>query len=130
MKTSLKITVLIFFSLLVGCDHESTNWDAHVLAKAENPKNGYFDFTDQRAEVVSDRCGFLLSQCVSVRLLDETGFANAQGGRLFTYRGDSQAISINWQDAKTLRIRCKSCDPKKIERQLTQVNFVSIKYEL
>jgi hypothetical protein len=130
MTLPLKITVLIFFGLLVGCSQESTDWDAHVLAKAENPKNGHFNFTDQRAEVVSDRCGFLHSQCVSVRLLDETGFANTQGGRFFTYRGDSQAISINWQDEKTLQVRCKSCDPKKIERQLTQVNFVSIKYEL
>ena len=130
MKTSLKTTVLIFFCFLVGCSQESTNWNAHVLAKAANPKNGYYNFTDQRAEVVSDRCGFLHSQCVSVRLLDETGFANAQGGRFFTYRGDSQAISITWQDEKTLRVRCKSCDPKKIERQLTQVNFVSIRYEL
>jgi hypothetical protein len=130
MKNSLKITVLIFISHLVGCNHESTNWDAHVLAKAEMPKNGYFNFADQRAEVVSDRCGFLHSQCVSVRLLDETGFANAQGGRLFTYRGDSEAISINWQDEKTPRVQCKSCDPRKIELQLTQVNFVSIRYEL
>jgi len=130
MARTFHILTLALMGLLIGCDAEVENWNAHILSQSPNPNNGAHNFTSQRAEVIDDHCGFFRRSCVSVRLLDETGFANAQGGRLFTYRGDSQAISINWQDEKTLRVRCKSCDSKKIERQLTQVNFVSIRYEL
>ena len=130
MSKAINIVLLMSLGFVAGCDLNVSNWDATVIAKAENPKNGEHNFTPQRAEVIADRCGVFRSSCVSVRLLDVTGFANDQGGRLFTYRGDPKTVSITWQDSGMLRVRCTSCDPKKIERQLTRVNFVSIKYDL
>ncbi len=134
MRTSVRdifaYLVLACTVLIAGCDAEAANWNAYVLSNAENPKNGQHDFTPSRAEVIADRCGFWHSSCVSVRILDETGFANAQGGRLFTYRGNPQLVAVSWDDAQTLRVKCQSCDPKKITRQLARVNFTNIRYEL
>jgi hypothetical protein len=130
MMRSLKILTLGCMSLFAGCDAEVANWNAPVLSKAENPSNGAYNFTSSRAEVIAYHCGLLHSSCVSVRLLDETGFANSQGGRLFTYRGIPQAISIRWKDPQTLLVSCHLCNPKKIERKLTEVNYTHIKYEI
>jgi hypothetical protein len=130
MKRLLGILALSFGVTLIGCSSANQDWSAHVLSQAENPANGNYNFTSQRAEVIADRCGVFHSSCVSVRLLDETGFANAQGGRLFTYRGESRAVSIVWINAKTLEVRCQSCDAKKVVQKQTQVNFIHIDYKL
>jgi hypothetical protein len=130
MKRSFGILALTLMVSLIGCHSESGDWSARVLAEAENPNNGQYNFGSQRAEVIADRCGLLHPSCASVRLLDETGFANAQGGRFFTYTGDSQAISIRWIDPKTLEVRCQGCEAKKIQRKQTQVNFTHIEYKL
>ena len=130
MNRVLTILALGCATLLVGCQAGDANWSASVLAKAENPNNGRHNFTSQRAEVIADHCGLFHPNCSSVRLLDETGFANAQGGRLFTYLGHPQDVSIGWLNEKTLQVRCRACDTKKIKRQLAQVNLVHIEYEL
>ena|ERR1700678_694297 len=130
MKRSFGILAMVLSAILMGCNSENRDWSARVISQSPNPANGYYNTSPQRAEVIKDRCGLLHSSCVSVRLLNETGFANAQGGRLFTYRGNARTISISWIDAKTLEIRCQPCDPKKIERKQTQVNFTHIEYKL
>lgn len=130
MNRSFGVVALILSASLSGCSSENKDWSALVLSKAENPANGYYNTTPQRAEVIADRCGLLHSSCVSVRLLDETGFANAQGGRFFTYKGNAQAVSISWIDAKTLEVRCQRCEAKKIALKQTQVNSTHIEYKL
>jgi hypothetical protein len=130
MARTFHILTLALMGLLIGCDAEVDNWNARILSQSPNPNNGAHNFTSQRAEVIDDHCGFFRRSCVSARLLDETGFANAQGGRFFTYLGDPRAISISWKDAKTLQVRCRPCDAKRIERQMKEVNFTHIEYEL
>jgi len=119
MARTFHILTVALMGLSIGCDAEVENWNAHILSQSPNP-----------AEVIDDHCGFFRRSCVSARLIDETGFANAQGGRFFTYRGDPRAISISWKDAKTLQVRCQPCDAKRIERQMKEVNFTHIEYEL
>jgi hypothetical protein len=107
----------------MGCNSDNKGWDAPVLSHAENHSP-----LTERAEVITDHCGALRSSCTSVRLLDETGYANAQGGRLFTYRGKPKLITVSWKDENTLQVNCQSCDLKKIDRQLQKVNFTYIEY--
>ena len=114
-------------SLTVGCSTES-DWDLPVIAKAENPRNGYADFTSQCAEVVQDKCGFLRRACVSVRLLDETGWANSNGGRVFSYALSSPNLHVEWADAKRLHIVCTGCDQDRVRLELATINSTQITY--
>ena len=121
---------LLSISLLSGCSRKGKDWSAHVVSKAENPRNGQANFTSARAEVIDDNCGLFHPSCISVRLLDETGLANEHGGRVFTYMGRSESVTVQWKDASTLKIRCNHCDSRDVKTQLATINFTHIEYEL
>ena len=117
---------------MTGCEADishSSDWKAPVLATAENPHNGMHNFTPTRAEVIADRCGLLRRSCTSVRLLDETGYANANGGRVFTYARVAP-IAIKWADDKTLTIKCETCKQASVMKQLPSNHFFQLKYEM
>jgi hypothetical protein len=122
--------VFVLTAVLAGCSSSDSGWNARVLAQAENPRNGDNNFSPIRVEVIADHCGLFNRSCTSIRLIDETGFANSDGGRLFTYKGKRERVAVTWKDSQTLQVSCTACDKKQIERQLSQVNFIHIEYKL
>ena len=49
---------------------------------------------------------------------------------MFTYMGRSKSVTVQWKDARTLKIRCNHCDSRDVKTQLATINFTHIEYEL
>jgi hypothetical protein len=106
----------------LGCASKS-DWKSHVIATKENPRNGRYDTSPIRAEVVTYRCGVLHRKCTTVRLVHEIGTDD-----VFTFIGSDRSVSINWPDENNLQVTCLDCG-KTIVR-LPDMDHIHINYEL
>jgi hypothetical protein len=118
------MVLLVLCSLLAGCSDKSS-WDSKVVSAQENPRNGDPNFGPVRAEIAEHRCGLLHEKCMTVRLVNESGYDD-----IFTYVGDDQLLKIRWTTPKNLTITCIQCTPTSIKYQLNQMDSINISYEL